>query len=473
MNRQVPFFNCGIFLLVVILTQACGPEKAEQAIQQPALGAVPATPQRIGDPNVGYDALVNQPYFTCGMPFSAYQRNAKPPEPNQTLPGRNDLNRDLPYMLTSHITAENVRLVHSNCLLCHAAFFNDQLIIGLGNEFLDFTEDPSINAEQLGAYIDEDSEAREWKKWADRIAAISPYIQTDTVGVNPAVNMTFALIAHRDPLTLRWSEEPLIEPPPNKPLPVSVPPWWRLKKKNALFYSTEGRGDHARIMMLGETLCTDSIEEARRIDRLAPDIRAFLTTLEAPEYPFSVNSDRAAKGRVLFEQNCSRCHGTYDDRPSYPNLVFGYTEIGTDPELAKFFTAPENARFIRWASQSFYFENSSSGAAPGYIAPPLDGIWATAPFFHNGSVPTIAGVLDSASRPQFWLYPEKPSEFDQDTLGWRHQVLDYGKHAARNHREWKRLYDTTAKGYSNAGHTYGDQLSPAQRRTLIEYLKTL
>ena len=81
----------------------------------------------------GYDALVNQPYFTCGMPYSAYQRNAKPPEPGRTLPGRNDLNRDLPYMLTSHITAGNVRLIHSNCLLCHAAFFNDQLIIGLGN----------------------------------------------------------------------------------------------------------------------------------------------------------------------------------------------------------------------------------------------------------------------------------------------------------------------------------------------------
>jgi len=31
----------------------------------------------------------------------------------------------------------------------------------------------------------------------------------------------------------------------------------------------------------------------------------------------------------------------------------------------------------------------------GYQAPPLDGVWATAPYFHNGSVPTIADVLDS------------------------------------------------------------------------------
>ena len=32
-------------------------------------------------------------------------------------------------------------MVASNCLLCHAARFDGELVVGLGNEFLDFTDD--------------------------------------------------------------------------------------------------------------------------------------------------------------------------------------------------------------------------------------------------------------------------------------------------------------------------------------------
>ncbi|MGH8550149.1 MAG: hypothetical protein ACRERU_16410 [Methylococcales bacterium] len=473
MNHCFDFRILIIVLVTLFISGACEQEQAEQEIQLPPLGFVPATVQRAGDPQAGYDALVNQPYITCGVPYSAYRRSANPPEPDQLIPGRSAQNRDLPYLFTSHTTEKNVRLISSNCLLCHAGYFNNQLIIGLGNEFLDFTVDPSVNAEQIGAYIDDDEEALEWKKWADRIATIAPYIKTDTVGMNPAVNLTFALMAHKDPETLAWSQQALMEPPTQKPLPVSVPPWWRVKKKNALFYNTEGRGDHARIIMLAATLCTDSVEEARRIDVLAADIRAYIASLEPPEYPFPIQSDLPAKGRILFEQNCTRCHGSYGEEAAYPNLVFDYAEIGTDPELAKFFTAPENIRFVRWFNRSYFGENSRGEPAPGYIAPPLDGVWATAPYFHNGSVPSIESVLHSASRPRYWLYPEQPSDFNQNTLGWNHRVLDHGKEGGRDKNERKRIYDTTAKGYSNSGHTYGDDLSSQDRSALIEYIKML
>lgn len=473
MKHDLNLRFAGILLIALLLTVACEQDKGASEIRLPALGAVPANAQRGGDPKAGYDALINRPYITCGVPYSAYRRNADPPRPDQLIPGRTAENRDLPYLFTSHTTKKNVRLVSSNCLLCHAGYFNHRLIIGLGNEFLDFTVDPSVYAEEIGGYVDDEEEAREWKKWADRIAAVAPYIQTDTIGMNPAVNLTFALMAHRDPVTLAWSDEALIEPPPNKPLPVSVPPWWRVKKKNALFYNTEGRGDHARIMMLAATLCTDSVEEARTIDALAADIRAYLASLEPPRYPFPIDPELAEKGRPLFEENCTRCHGSYGPKPDYPNLVFDYAEVGTDPELAKFFTSPDNIRFVRWFNRSFFGENSRGEPAPGYIAPPLDGIWATAPYFHNGSVPTIEGVLHSASRPRYWLYPEDPSDFNQDTLGLNHRALDYGKAGARDKNERKRIYDTTAPGYSNSGHTYGDHLSREERRALIEYIKRL
>ncbi|MGH8551688.1 MAG: c-type cytochrome, partial [Methylococcales bacterium] len=355
-----------IGLVLLLITIACDRENTEQPIELPALGYVPQTAQRAGDPEAGYDALINQPYITCGIPYSAYRQSADPPRPDQLLPGRNAENNELPYFYTSHTTADSVRLVSGNCLLCHAGYFNGQLIVGLGNEFLDFTGDPSVQAEQIGAYVQNENEAREWEKWADRIAAIAPYIQTDTLGMNPAVNLTFALMAHRDSETLAWSNQPLMEPPPNNPLPVSVPPWWRVKKKNALFYNTEGRGDHARIILLAATLCTDTVEEARRIDALAADIRAYLASLKAPKYPFPIDAQVAAKGRTVFEQNCARCHGSYGERAEYPNLVFDYAEIGTDPELAKFFTSRENIRFVRWFNRSFFGENTHGEAAPGY-----------------------------------------------------------------------------------------------------------
>src|SRR5205814_8578492 len=57
---------------------------------------------------------------------------------------------------------------------------------------------------------------------------------------------------------------------------------------------------------------------------------------------------------------------------------------------------------------------------PGYQAPPLDGVWATAPYFHNGSVPTLAGVLNSKARPKVFTRSFKTDEadYDKEKVGW-------------------------------------------------------
>ena len=39
--------------------------------------------------------------------------------------------------------------------------------------------------------------------------------------------------------------------------------------------------------------------------------------------------------------------------------------------------------------------------------------------------------------------------------------------------ELRKVYDTSRKGLSNAGHTYGDDLTEAERLAVVEYLKTL
>lgn len=456
---------------------ACSPdsgtaEDPADAFRSP-LGYMEPEPQRPGSPAAGYDALVNKAYVTCGIPYAAYKRSGSFPAAERRLPGRTGRNAELPYYLTAHVSSSGVEVVAFNCLTCHAAEFNGRLIVGLGDESRDFTRDARTVAEGVGIHVAGAAETAEWRKWADRMGAIAPYIRTDTVGVNPAVNLTWALFAHRDATTLAWSDEPLIEPPPEKPLPVSVPPWWRMKKKNTMFYTAAGRGDHARAMILASTLCTDSVEEARAIDSYAPDIRAYLTALEPPKYPLGIDWRLADQGRGVFQQHCSACHGTYGADATYPNLVIALDVVGTDPALAQTAVSGEEDRFFRWMAQSFYGENSRLAPAPGYVAPPLDGVWATAPYLHNGSVPTIAALLESAKRPKYWLRSFESRDFDPHTLGWTYVERPYGKAGAADAHERRRIYDTTLPGYSNQGHTFGDVLTDAERAAVLEYLKTL
>jgi hypothetical protein len=463
---------CAAWILCVAVA-ACGDRDTNAGPPISPLGAVPQESQRPGSPQAGYDALVNNAYVTCGIPYSAYRKTVSAPPEWQLLPGRRGRNAQLPYSLTAYTTPRGVELVVPNCLTCHAAPFNGRLIVGLGNESADYTGDATVPVEAAGAYVTAEAEVLEWQKFADRLRTIAPYMRTDTVGVNPAVNLTWALFAHRDPKTLRWSKEPLLSPPPQKPLPVSVPPWWRMSKKNAMFYTAAGRGDHARMMILASALCTDTVEEARAIDAYAADIRAYLASIEPPNWPFEIDRKLAERGQAVFEKNCAACHGTYGAASTYPNHVLGHHDVGTDPLLALRATDGSEERFLRWAQQSFYGENARLAPAPGYYAPPLDAVWATAPYLHNGSVPTLEALLDSTKRPKYWLRSFDPRDYDSRRLGWTFDALSHGKDAENDPKRRSRIYDTTLPGYSNQGHTFGDALTPDERKAVLEYLKTL
>ena len=112
---------------------------------------------------------------------------------------------------------------------------------------------------------------------------------------------------------------------------------------------------------------------------------------------------------------------------------------------------------------------------PGYQAPPLDGVWATAPFFHNASVPSIYHVLNSKVRPKIFTrsYRTEKEDYDLVRLGWKITVLDQPADPNLPGVEKRRIYDTTVPGQGNAGHTFGDDLSEEDRMAVIEYLKTL
>jgi hypothetical protein len=214
------------------------------------------------------------------------------------------------------------------------------------------------------------------------------------------------------------------------------------------------------------------VGDASSIDDWFTDIRAYLVTLAPPPYPHPVNGERAAQGKKLFGKNCKRCHGTYGEDWDYPNEVIALEDVGTDPALARdaYF---ESDRFIRWFNESFYGEMSRLEPALGYIAPPLDGVWATAPYLHNGSVPTLAALMATGRRPKYWRFAAEAPDYDRQGIGWAFDEVAYGKDGAMGWDERNRIYDTTLRGYSNQGHDFGDELSDPERAALLEYLKTL
>lgn len=96
-----------------------------------------------------------------------------------------------------------------------------------------------------------------------------------------------------------------------------------------------------------------------------------------------------------------------------------------------------------------------------YKARPLNGIWATAPYLHNGSVPNLWALLQPAhQRPaKFWVGSRR---FDPKRVGL--ESVAEGDNFE---------FDTSLVGNSNAGHSWGTQLAVADKWSLLEYLKTL
>ena len=105
-----------------------------------------------------------------------------------------------------------------------------------------------------------------------------------------------------------------------------------------------------------------------------------------------------------------------------------------------------------------------------YKAAPRDGVWATPPFMHNGSVPNLYEMLMPAAErtKKFYL----GSEFDPIKVG-------LGTSATSG----AFLMDTTLLGNSNAGHSFengprgngviGPLLKDEERWALVEYLKSI
>ena len=448
-----------------------GPWEFGRAIAMPELPA--------GDPAAGYAALLGEDYVSCGIPWELFGVAEGVLGVEEPLPGRTGKNAEVGHSWNVVSRSDGSELVVSNCLQCHAGYFNGELIVGLGKASADFTTSLAEVAGPL-PNLPETSEANvAFNKFKARAAALGPYSTMKTIGANPAIMFAIILLSHRDPDTLAWRDEPLFELSADRVIPADPPPWWRVAKKASHFANGMSRGDHRGTMVLASSLCTDSVEEAAEVVDYFDDIQAYLASITAPRYPFAIDEALAADGAAIFECSCAGCHGSYAEdeaAETFPNLLIPLDVIGTDPSFATLAGAGGFYHPLReWFNGSFYgmfSEVVTDDPGPGYTAPPLDGVWATAPYFHNGSVPSIALVLDSTARPGSWRRVDHDStHFDEAALGWPWEPAGAWDDAPAGER--KHIYDTSSFGYGNGGHTFGDHLSDEERRAVLEYLKTL
>ena len=203
--------------------------------------------------------------------------------------------------------------------------------------------------------------------------------------------------------------------------------------------------------------------------------------LQPPKWPADIlgpiDEAKARTGEQIFNDKCAGCH---------QDKLFDLTEVGTDPMRANSFGQPvrttpfpaavtpileglKKRAFqddgISAADQAGMDANPAIWRATGkYMARKLNGIWATAPYLHNGSVPTLNHLLHPDQRPEKFFTGNR--EFDPVNIGYQSDT------ATNAVNVW--VFDTTKPGNSNIGHSgaqFGTTLSEDQKTALLEYLK--
>jgi len=257
---------------------------------------------------------------------------------------------------------------------------------------------------------------------------------------------------------------------------------------------------------------------------LVPELHCIETTLWKLRPPIwdervlpAIDAAKAEWGRGLFEANCRHCHGPIvyprDKQPTpkkpveWKLTIVPTTEIGTDPEVVNdfldyrydagaldlgdpslkvidsgralsFVTAKvierEYAKLGLTDAERSEFDGFGRGinvqTNRGYKARPLHGVWATPPFLHNGSVPSVYELLLPEERRsrRFWVGSR---EYDPVHLGYRKEKIPGAF-----------LFDTEVRGNGNTGHQFRDDggvgvigrgFSDDERFAIIEYLKVL
>jgi hypothetical protein len=248
-------------------------------------------------------------------------------------------------------------------------------------------------------------------------------------------------------------------------------PLWNLSRRDGTAYHWDGLSTSLREVVQSSALGDGATpawmdRDFAKWDETDPPkmsslrrVMNYIGALEAPAYPLPVDAGLAASGATIYAAHCAECH---DPGAKRTGTVIPLEEIGTDRHRLDMWTA-DSATAYNAYGEGHPWKFAGFRKSAGYTATPLDGIWLTGPYLHNGSVPTLADLLEApANRPtKFWRGYDV---FDAAKVGFVVQ----GPEAERAGT----VYDTTLPGNANAGHAYGAQLGAPEKRALLEYLKT-
>lgn len=243
-------------------------------------------------------------------------------------------------------------------------------------------------------------------------------------------------------------------------------------------------------------------------------IEQWISQLRSPGWPVlfpPVDQTAAANGQTLYREHCSGCHAVIDsrspprrtpvqmtsvdvvetDRGMIDNFRLRSSDTGPlkgkrTPTLRSPFSLTSVGKrdylhtltgriaigAIRELEPNFLSKNAVGLLLHGnpkltnYKARPLNGIWATAPYLHNGSVPNLWELL-KAPETRVKQFCIGNGEYDPVHVGFQ----TYEGASPCPDRTFR--FDTRFSGNSNGGHAYGVDLTTAQKKQLIEYLKTL
>lgn len=266
--------------------------------------------------------------------------------------------------------------------------------------------------------------------------------------------------------------------------------WFNVFRKEKLFRSGEFPKD-PRVLTL---IFNSPFVSKKKLLSFGPDykkILSFLNTIRAPKFNdfamkkmirdqtknLQINYQLALKGQKVFERKCSGCHGKYDDDIGYPNKVIPLHRVGTDEIRLLYGTVPAFNKDISESWIGRYGKTPIDIDPVGYLAPSLRGVWATAPYLHNGSVPTLQHLFNYKDRPVVWRGVSKGTDYDFTNVGLLIEGIephDFDEMKKSMDRATKReYYDTRIESQSNEGHLFPDRLNPEEKIHVLEYLKTL
>ena len=349
---------------------------------------------------------------------------------------------------------------HFNCFACHAGSIGGESMYGLANSHIDLQS------------LSEDSLRRKLMQFKlpyrfDLAAQKVPL--SDGAGGTNAIMFGVMVGQFRD---ADMNLLPLPRPAEYVHHNHDAPPWWHAKHKSHLYIDGFAPKAHRPLVQFAMSTENDGPTVRDWAQNDCRHILAYIESLEAPDYPYDIDPTRATRGHAVFSANCASCHGTYDADGTlvdYPELRVPIDDIGTDRVRLDSLT-PKHRGWLGTNFLSRYGEDASVTDPGGYVAPPLTGVWATAPYLHNGSVPTLWHMLHPDERPDIWQRTR--DGYDRNRVGLEVELFETMPQIADRTRR-RKVFDASAVGKSTSGHDYPTTLAPDEKADLLEYLKTL